>query len=329
MGVKNWNFIPWRKVSLDEVEPRVIAIDAPNYLMRRMKSFEFKNKRRYTRIPTAHITVTMGLVKQALKASILPMFIFDGPPESLKRAPNPELVRSGGALYRAYRKNNDIYNEFLAEQLIASPALRWYFSVNHLKELLSALGIPAIVAPSEAEMLCAVLCSDGIAGTVLSNDADAILFGSPHVSKTLVLTEGTIERCTMNDIQNAIDLDIEQLRDLAIVSGCDFHEGIKGIGPRKGSVQLKRYGGLEGLLKAKGFSVSERESFVRAREVFDEPNYLSTNGIEARLDPPVVSRVLEVLKPTMGAERAERYASEIVKLWKNFGKEQSTLERWI
>jgi len=65
MGVKNWNFIPWRKVSLDEVEPRVIAIDAPNYLMRRMKSFEFKNKRRYTRIPTAHITITMGLVKQA------------------------------------------------------------------------------------------------------------------------------------------------------------------------------------------------------------------------------------------------------------------------
>jgi len=231
-------------------------------------------------------------------------------------------------LYREFRKNNDVYNEVLAEQLIASPALRWYFSVNHLKELLCALGIPAIIAPSEAEMLCAVLCRDGIAGTVLSNDADAILFGSPHVSKSLVFTECTIERCTMNDIQNAIDLDIDQLRDLAIVSGCDFHDGIKGIGPKKGSVQLKRYGGLEGLLRVKGFSVSEREIFVRAREVFDEPNYLSTNGIEARLAPPVVSRVLEILNPIMSAERAEKYAKEMVKLWKGFGKGEAILERW-
>jgi len=311
MGVKNWDFIPWRTVSLDELAPRIIAIDAPNYLTRRIMSFEFKRKKSYERIPTAHINLVMGMTRIALKKKILPVFIFDGPPESLRRPLNPDLVRTAGELFHAYKEKLDIFDSTIAERLVKSPALRWYFSVNHIKELCNALGVPAITAPSEAEMLAAVLCKEGLVGTVLSNDADALLFGSPHVTKALHLTKDEIERCTLADLQSAVDLDIENLRDLAIISGCDFHDGIKGIGPRKGTIQLQRFGNLEGLLK------------------FDEPNYLSSNGISLRLNPPVVSRVLEILKPIMSSERAEKFARQSVHLWREFGREQTTLEQWI
>jgi len=329
MGVKNWDFIPWRTVSLDELAPRIIAIDAPNYLTRRIMSFEFKRKKSFERIPTAHINLVMGMTRIALKKKILPVFIFDGPPESLKRPLNPDLVRTAGELFQAYKEKLDVFDSTIAERLVKSPALRWYFSVNHIKELCNALGVPAITAPSEAEMLAAVLCKEDLVGTVLSNDADALLFGSPHVTKALHLTKDEIERCTLADLQSAVDLDIENLRDLAIISGCDFHDGIKGIGPRKGTIQLQRFGNLEGLLKSKGYTVTEQNEFMKAREVFDEPNYLSSNGISLRLNPPVVSRVLEILKPIMSSERAEKFAKQSVHLWREFGREQTTLKQWI
>ncbi len=329
MGVKKWDFIPWRETSLEDIVPRVIAIDAPNYLIRRTMVFEYKGKKSDDRIPTGHIHVVMGFVRQALRMNLLPIFIFDGPPESLKRPTNPELVRDAHSLYTQFRSNNDIYDTSIASTLNASNALKWYFSVNHITELCSALGIPVLTAPSEAEMFAAVLCKEGIAGTVLSNDVDALLFGSPHVTRTIVMTKDNIERCTLQDLEESIGLDLEGLRDLAVVSGCDFHKGVKGIGPRKGTVLLQRHGSLEGILKAKGFTVSEREEFIRAREVFDEPNYITTKGLQRKLSPPIVSRVSELLTPVMGKERMEKYTREAVQLWKSFGKEQTTMEQWI
>ncbi len=328
MGVTGWDFIPWRRVSIDEISPRVLAIDTPNHMIRRLQSFEYNKRGSVERIPTSHITMATGIVRQALRHNIIPVFIFDGPPESLKRSANPELVAKAAILYALFKQKRDIFDNRIAEQLQMSNALRWYFSVNHLKELLSALGVPTFTAASEAEMTAAVLVRDGIAGTVVSNDADAILFGATHVTKTLHLTKGEIERVTQGDMEDALGLDLESLRDLAVVCGCDFYDGVKGVGPKRGAVLLNQHGGLEALLRAQGYTVSEREPAIRAREVFDEPNYISTNGVRTTLNPPLRSKVEVVLSPIWGSERTEKYVREITRLWKEFGREQSSLERW-
>jgi flap endonuclease-1 len=256
--------------------------------------------------------------------------VFDGPPENLKRQPNPQLVAAAHDLYREFIKERNPYNIALSEKLYTSPALRLYFSLFHVKDLCKTFGVPCINAPSEAEMLAAVMCRDGVVGTVASNDADALLFGSPHVTRQLHLSKRKIFRATLDDLQSAIGLDLELLRDLAIVCGCDFHkEGVKGIGPRKGVVLLQRHGGLVGLLKAQGYTASQREEFILAREVFDEPNYLSSSGINVSLRPPMVPSAVRLLGPVLGSEKAEIRVGEAVRLWKDFGRHQTTLEQWV
>jgi len=330
MGVKNWNFTPWRWAPIDDIEYPVIAIDAPNYITRRLQAFEYGAKISSERISTSHLSLSTGIIRSCLSKRYLPVFIFDGPPETLKRRTNPELVRRASELYTRFSKSKNVHDYIIAEQLAASKALRWYFSVNHLKDLCTSLGVPSITAPSEAEMLAAVMCSEGMAGTVLSNDVDALLFGSPHVTRTIQFGKDLIERCRLDDIQQSVDLDLRHLRDLAILCGCDFHkQGVKGIGPRKGSVLLKRHGSLEKLLKVKGFSPSEIEEYVIAREVFEEPKFISLNGIQIKLNPPNVHHFLELLEPIVGRENAERQSRRMVLLWKNFNKEQTTLEQWV
>ncbi|MHA2134962.1 MAG: hypothetical protein ACW99J_13965, partial [Candidatus Thorarchaeota archaeon] len=280
------------------------------------------------RIPTAHIHVVIGVVRASLKRNILPMFVFDGPPETLKRSSNPELVALAAEIYKEFSDAGTPFIPPLAGQFQSVPALGWYFAVNHIKDLCKAIGIPAITAPSEAEMMAAVLCNDGKAGTVVSNDVDSLLFGSPHVSRSLRLTQEEIERATLSDLESATGLDINRLRDLAIICGCDFSDGVKGVGPRKGIALLTRFDDLESVLKYKGYDPLEREQFLKARSVFDEPDQIPVDSVQSRLNAPLIPRLAGLLAVVMGEERAERTTRELVKAWKGFGREQTTLEAW-
>lgn len=331
MGVKNWgnDIIPWKWTTSTSITPGTIAIDVPNYLTRRIVVLQGKREEE-GRLPLNHVGFFLSIVKATLSAQILPVFVFDGPPESRKRAPNPALVKKATSLFRTFQREGDPFNEEISKELLGSPALRTYFAAEHLRDLASIVGVPTLTAPSEAEMFAAVLCRDGVADTVVSNDSDALLFGSPHVTKQMQLSSGRILCVTASDFEKHIGLDIELIRDLAIVSGCDFHkEGIKGIGVRRGAVLLQRYGGLEGLLKARGYSVSERREFIEAREVFDEASYMSARELNLGLNPPLVSKIVRTLETFMSAELAENLSARITSLWRNFGNRQSTLEQWL
>lgn len=331
MGVKNWgnDVIPWKWTSSSIIAPGTIAIDVPNYLTRRTVVIRSKRERD-GRLPLCHVGLFLSLVKVTLSSHTLPIFVFDGPPESRKRFPNPALVKKATSLYRTFQQERDPFNEEISAELWRSPALRAYFVAEHLRDLGSIVGVPIITSPSEAEMFAAVLCRDTVAKTVLSNDSDALLFGSPHVTKQMQLASGRILCVALSDFEKHLGLDLELLRDLAIVSGCDFHrEGVKGIGVRRGAVLLQRYGGLEGLLKAQGYSFAERKDFIEAREVFDEASYISAKDMNLRLNPPLVSKMVRSLESIMSAEQAETITSGITTLWRNFGNRQSTLEQWL
>jgi flap endonuclease-1 len=330
MGVKNWNdsIVPWRWAGLDEISPGTVAIDVPNYLTRRLVVMK-TTKSPDGRLPLTHVGTFLSLIRSTLSVHILPVMIGDGPPESRKRTPNPELIQTAHDLYKQFVREGDPYNEEIAEALWKSRAVRMYFAGEHIRDLSRVIGVPTITAPSEAEMMAAVMCRDNLVDTVVSNDVDALLFGSPHVTKQLQVSNSRILRSKLEDLEMQMELDLERLRDLAVLCGCDFHEGIKGIGPRKGAMLLQRHGGLSEVLKAKGIPHAEREEFIRAREVFDESSYLSTDGIELRLNPPIVPKLTRSLRMMMSADAVENTVEKILKLWKGFGTRQSTLEQWI
>ena len=328
LGVKNWtHIICWRTESIDSLMVPAIAIDVPNYISRRMSAVGDYQKFK-ERIPLIHVTLMIGTIKSAIKQHITPVLIFDGPPERLKRAPNPQLIQQAYEIYSIFKKNQTPYNPELAQVLYESPALRSYFAAHHLKDLCYALGIPVITAPSEAEMTAAALCRDGMVGTVVSNDADTLLFGSSHVTKGLRLMKKQMESISLDDVLSSLNLTLDQLRDLAILCGCDFHKGVKGIGPRKGSVLLNRHETLENVLKAIGMPASERESYLVARDVFEEADLIDGKSFNLTLNAPITSTVERILTIVRGRDWAEKTAVEFVRLRKDFGVQQSTLEAW-
>jgi flap endonuclease-1 len=81
----------------------------------------------------------------------------------------------------------------------------------------------------------------------------------------------------------------EQLIDLAIMIGTDFHPGIKGIGPKTGIKLIKQHGSIEVICQEKDKQVPERLDEIReiflnhpAVEVADEdlkPGQIDVKGL--------------------------------------------------
>ena len=56
----------------------------------------------------------------------------------------------------------------------------------------------------------------------------------------------------------------EQLVDMGIMIGTDFHPGIKGIGPKTGLKLIREHGTIEAIAEIKGFDLPERLEEIRS-----------------------------------------------------------------
>ena len=126
--------------------------------------------------------------------------------------------------------------------------------IEESKELIKAMGIPVIEAPSEGEAQASFLVKKDKAFAVASQDADSFLFGSPRLIRNLSLAGKrkrtnklafeTIkpELVSLPETLNHLGIDQEQLIALGMLVGTDFNEGgIKGIGPKKAIDLVKKH----------------------------------------------------------------------------------------
>ncbi|ORZ40249.1 hypothetical protein BCR44DRAFT_74930 [Catenaria anguillulae PL171] len=102
--------------------------------------------------------------------------------------------------------------------------------VAETQALLRLFGIPYITAPAEAEAQCAWLAKEGLVDGVVSDDSDTFLFGAPIVYKNMFTNAKYVECYTSEGIEQALQLDVSSLIQLAYLLGSDYTTGIQGIG---------------------------------------------------------------------------------------------------
>ena len=135
-----------------------------------------------------------------------------------------------------------------------------------LRDMLNILGIPFKTAPNEAETYCCAMIRQGIGSAVISCDSDCFA----HLAKDVILsvdTSGMIEHLTLQDILDALEIDEEQMTDLAFLFGCDYNAKNKlyKVGPVKALELIKKYGRLENI---EGYDKEKINSFIELRKLF-------------------------------------------------------------
>ncbi len=221
--------------------------------------------------PVSHLMGFLDRATVMVEAGIDPVFVFDGRPHELKfetlagRKARKDLAKEKWAAAV------EAEDWTAAQKLGAQIAVYTREMVAETRQMLDLLGIANIEAPMEAEGAAAVLCARGQFDAVASQDWDTLLYGSPVMVRNLV-SHGTrkfgkvvrAERIVLAELLEEHGITQEQLVDLGIMVGTDFHPGIRGIGPKTGLKLIREHGTIEEVCAVKEKEIPERLDEIRA-----------------------------------------------------------------
>ena len=119
---------------------------------------------------------------------------------------------------------------------------------SHLKLLLKLFGVPWVESFGEAEAQCAKLEQLGLVDATVTEDSDSFLFGSKKVYKNLFSSHGSgVLEFDIRMIRRGLGLTREKLIMLALFLGCDYTDGVKGVGLVNGMEIVSCYETFESL----------------------------------------------------------------------------------
>ncbi len=340
MGVDFGDSIPREKIQLEDISGWKLAVDGYNTLyqflaiIRGMDGGHLKDSQGRV---TSHISGLFYRNVNLLELGMKLVYVFDGKPPELKmeeiRRRSEQRREAKDQYLRALQSGDMVQARKYAE---ASTVLRRDM-VADAKELLDAMGIPWVDAPSEGEAQASMMAIEGTVNAVASQDHDSIVFGAPILVRNVTISgkrrlpsKGIMinvvpERITLASVLQATGLTREQLIDYAILLGTDFNpDGFEGVGPATALKYLKKYGNLEEIKELKdGLSTIP---YKQIRDLY--LNAPSVKGVRPEWKPLDREKVVSFLVGQHSFSR-DRVEAAINRIQSAKAAPTETLEKWF
>ena len=139
--------------------------------------------------------------------------------------------------------------------------------------LFDILKVPYLLAPCEAETMCADLCKRGIVDAVLTEDTDVLAYECP-IFLSKINTNGTCMRINYERVLEALELNREEFLDMCIMFSCDYNKNIPKVGCKGSYKYIKEYKSIETIQEKTSLDTSIL-NHIRVRELFKD--YEKTN----------------------------------------------------
>lgn len=256
MGVNISDIIPKREVSMNELKGKVIAIDAFNALYQFLTSIRQPDGTSLMNSQgevTSHLSGLFYRNINLLQDGIKPVYVFDGVPPELKLAEIERRKEAKRVAEGKYLKAKESGDEETMKKYGSRFVKMTDKIIEQSKELLTALGIPVIQAPSEGEAEAALLAKKRLVWASASQDYDSLLYGTPLLIRNLTLARRrktsaglyvdiNPEIIEYQDVLNKLQIDSDQLICLAILVGTDYNPGgVKGLGQKRALEIVQKY----------------------------------------------------------------------------------------
>ena len=327
-------------IKLEELANKVIAIDAYNTIYQFLaiiRGYQGEHLTDSSGKVTSHLNGLFYRNVNLLSMGMVPLYVFDGKPPSLKYA---EIER------RRQVKREAAVKYVKALQLGRLEEARKYaqftsviqdYMIDDAKRLLDSLGILFIDAPSEGEATAANLTISGKAYAAASQDFDSLLFGAKHLIRNLTISgkrklpnkqifiNVEPEVMTLEKILQTLKISREQFVDIGILIGTDFNpDGFRGIGSKKALKMIREYGRLEEIPDMKE-KLNEIE-YEKIRKIFLQPTVGSIENLDFK--EPDSKEIIQFLCRERNFSE-ERISSALQKLKKASTTRNQTLEQWF
>ncbi|MEM4637625.1 MAG: flap endonuclease-1 [Candidatus Woesearchaeota archaeon] len=258
MGTKITELISSKTISLEDLKGKTLVVDAFNQLYMFLSSIRqpdgslLKDSRGNI---TSHLNGLFYRFTKIMQYDINLIFVFDGKAPELKKKERERRAELKLEAERKYKEATEREDLEEMKKYASRTSKLTKEMIEDAKELITALGMCIVQAPSEGEAQAAYIVKKRDAYASLSQDADSLIFGCPLIVKNLTLSgrkkqHGKInyenitpELISLDDTLNNLGINLDQLIVIAMLTGTDYNiGGIKGIGPKTALKIVKEYG---------------------------------------------------------------------------------------
>ncbi|MBR9700009.1 flap endonuclease-1 [Candidatus Woesearchaeota archaeon] len=257
MGVNITDLLARKEIDTSILKDKIIAVDAHLFLYQFLTTIRQRDGALLMdsqgRV-TSHLSGLFARNTKLMQQGLRLAYVFDGKPPKLKEKERERRKSLKVEAEKRYEQAKAAENIEEMKKYAARTTRLTKEMIEEAKQLLHALGIPVIEAPSEGEAQAAHLVKGEKAFAVASQDSDALMFGTPRLIRNLSIAgrrkrSGKLafetikpEMVSLADTLNNLSLDQDQLIALGMLVGTDFNDGgIKGIGPQKAIKLLEKH----------------------------------------------------------------------------------------
>jgi flap endonuclease-1 len=230
MGIKNLNryFIDncsqnsIEKKHLNLFQGKTLVIDTSIYLYKFMGDGQL--------IEQMYLMISIFL-----HYKITPIFVFDGkPPKEKEDTIKQRKLDKNKAEENFNKLQQTLITEKLSTEMKEEikeemDKLKKQFirirstDIHDVKTLMDLYGITYIEAEGESDKLCAKMVITKKAWACVSDDMDMFVYGCTRVMRHMSLLNHTIVYYNLNSILNELQLPLQDLREIMILSGTDYN----------------------------------------------------------------------------------------------------------
>jgi hypothetical protein len=212
-----------RKLSLRHLRGKKIVIDTSIYLYR------FKEEHALFE----NMFLLMSLFKHY---EVIPLFVFDGkPPEEKKQL----LLERVAKKKEAQQKMTDLKETMEAtstsmtheekvqtlkqiEELERQCTRITNKDIEQIQQLMTLYNVSFVVAPEEADQLCAYLVNNDYAWACMSDDMDMFLYGCKRVLRHTSVLHHDVLLYDINEVYSELKMNKENMTELLLLMGTDY-----------------------------------------------------------------------------------------------------------
>ena len=345
MGVDLGDLTVKNTISLQSLSGKIIAIDAYNMLYQFLASIRQEDGTPlmdYKGNVTAHLSGLFYRTCKLLENGIRPVYVFDGKAHSFKEKVQAERAEIKRVAEKKWKEALELEKYEDAKKFAQATSRLTSEMVIESKQLLGAMGVPCVQAPCDGESQAAVMVQNGLAYATASQDYDALMFGSPTLVRNISITGRRKvprqnryimiepEEINLEQSLSSLGIDRRKLIIIGLLTGTDFNDGIKGVGPKTALKIVQQKKDLDEVIsyvKDKydyDFEVDVHTVF----EFFLNPPYKPVDKLDWKMvDADAVSNIL-VEQHDFSEDRVQKTIADLEKISKERAS-QSRLEQWF
>ena len=247
MGLQIGEIISKKQIEFFDLKGKTIAVDAFNAIYQFLTTIRQPDgtplKDSSGNI-TSHLSGLFYRNMRLILEGIKLIYVFDGEAPELKGATKEKRMEARQIAKEKYEKAVDEEDVEAMGKYARSEVHLDEQKIKESKELLNAMGIAVVQAPSEGEAQASVMVKDNNEiYAVASQDYDCLMFKAPLLIQNLSMSrrkktfsgykEVFPQIIELEAVLKELEINQEQLICLGILCGTDYNPGgVKGLGPK-------------------------------------------------------------------------------------------------